>query len=64
VDPFTGRIFCFEADWDNNSLMNVYNSSDIDQPAFSFRAHDYGLNAFNDFLLMYQGCFNISNYIK
>ena len=64
VDPFTGRVFCLEADRDNNSIMYVYNSSDIEQPALSFRAHDYGLNVYNDFLLMYNGCFNISNYIK
>src|SRR5690606_11317270 len=38
VDPFTGRIFCFKADLDNNSVMNVYNSSDIELPSFSFRA--------------------------
>ena len=64
VDPFTGRIFCFDADWDNNKLMNVYNSSDIKSPAFSFRSYDYGLGVYNDFLLMYQKSFNISNYIK
>ena len=64
VDPFTGRIFCFDADWNNNRLTNVYNSSDIGRPVVSFRTHSYGLGAYNDFLLMYQGCFNISNYIK
>lgn len=64
VDPFTGRIFCFDADWNNNRLMNVYNNSDIEKPVVSFRTHSYGLGAYNDFLLMYQGCFNISNYIK
>ncbi|MDD4777993.1 MAG: hypothetical protein PHV53_06855 [Fermentimonas sp.] len=62
VDPFTGRIYSFDDDWDNNKLMNVYNSSDITTPAFSFRAWSYDINAYNDFIMMYQGGLNISKY--
>ena len=64
IDPFTGRIFSFDRDWENNRLMNVYNSSEIDIPAFSFRAWSYGLSAYNDFIMMLQGGLNISNYFE
>ena len=64
IDPFTGRIFSFDADWNNNKLMNVYNDADINMAAFSFRAHTYGLNAINDFVMMYQRSANISKYFK
>ena len=64
IDPFTGRIFSFDAEWNNNKFMNVYNNSDINLPAFSFRAHTYGLTAINDFVLMYQSSTNISKYFK
>ena len=64
IDPFTGRIFSFDADWNNNKLMNVYNDADINMAAFSFRAHTYGLNAINDFVMMYQSGANISKYFK
>ncbi len=64
IDPFTGRLYCFDADWDNNGLMNVYNSSKIAIPAFSFRAWPYGLSVYEDFILTSQRGFNISNYFE
>lgn len=62
IDPFTGRIYCFDADWNSNYLMNVYNHTNLEEPVLSFRSFNYGLSAYNNFISMYFSCINISKH--
>lgn len=63
VDPFTGMIYSFDPDWSNNKLMNVYNYNNIESPTFKFRAYRYGLDVYNNFIMMFQSYLNISKYL-
>lgn len=65
IDPFTGRIYSYDKDYNTNSLMNIYQRGNYDAPVFQFKAQKYGSYiAYNDFVFSYQSYVQISKYIK
>lgn len=65
VDPFTGRIYCYNKDYNTNSLVDVYEKNNFNAPVFQFKANKYGdMNVYNDFVVSYGSYFQISKHIK
>lgn len=65
IDPFTGRMYCFDKNYDSNTLVNVYEKGKYDVPVFQFRAFKYGpFSVYNDFVMSYSSYIQISKYIK
>ena len=54
IDPFTGRIYCYNSSYDTNSLIDIYENGQWEKPIFQFKANKYGsLDVYNDFVICY-----------
>ena len=65
IDPFTGRIYCYNSSYDTNSLIDIYEKGQWEKPIFQFKANKYSsLDVYNDFVICYGSYVQISKYIK
>ncbi len=65
IDPFNGRIYSYDKNYSANSLMNIYEKGNYDDPVFQFKIQHYGgLLAYNDFIFSYFSYIHISKFIK